>query len=93
MIKLKDDLPVPFPILQVSFKVTFPTRRSTCPRLQCIGKDFFRGLQNDVMIKMMLMVVVLVIYPLQTAVVDNPLCRNDDINDIIALNYISTTLV
>ena len=87
MIKLKDDLPVPFPILQVSFKVT------TCPRLQCIGKDFFRGLQNDVMIKMMLMVVVLVIYPLQTAVVDNPLCRNDDINDIIALNYISTTLV
>ena len=41
-----------------------------------------------VMIKMMLMVV---IDPLQTAVVDNP--HNDDINDIINLNYISTTLV
>ena len=46
-----------------------------------------------VMIRMMLMVVVLVIDPLQTAVVDNPLCRNDDMNDIITLNYVSTTLV
>ena len=43
-----------------------------------------------VKIKMMLMVV---IDPLQTAVVDNPLCRNDDMNDVITLNYISTTLV
>ena len=43
-----------------------------------------------VMIKMMLMVVVLVIDPLQTAVVDNP--HNDDMNDI-TLNYINTVLV
>ena len=43
-----------------------------------------------VKIKMMLMVV---IDPLQTAVVDNPLCSNDDVNDIITLNYIVTTLV
>ena len=46
-----------------------------------------------VMIKMMLMVGVLVIDPLQTAVFDNPLCRNDDMNDIITLNYIITTFV
>ena len=46
-----------------------------------------------VTIKIMLMVGVLVIDVLQTAVVDNPLCRNDDMNDIIALNYIVTTLV
>ena len=44
-----------------------------------------------VMIKMMLMVMVLVIDPLQTAVVDNP--HNDDMNDIITLNYINTVLV
>ena len=42
-----------------------------------------------VMIKMMLMVVVLVIDPLQTAVIDNPFCRNDDMNDIITLNNTS----
>ena len=36
-----------------------------------------------VTIKIMLMVGVLVIDVLQTAVVDNPLCRNDDMNDII----------
>ena len=48
-----------------------------------------------VMIKMVLMVVVVVIDPLQTAVilVDNPLCRNDELNDIITLNYTSTTFV
>ena len=34
---------------------------------------------------------VLVIDPLQTAVVDNP--HNDDMNDIITLNYINTVLV
>ena len=46
-----------------------------------------------VMTKMVLIVGVLVIDPLQTAVVHNPLCRNDDVNDIITLNYIVTTLV
>ena len=46
-----------------------------------------------VMIKMMLMVGVLVKHPLQTAVVDNPLCRYGDMNDIITLNFIVTTLV
>ena len=38
-----------------------------------------------VMIKMVLMVVVLVIDPLQTAVTDNPLCHNDDMNYIITI--------
>ena len=46
-----------------------------------------------VMTKMMLMVGVLVIGPLQTGVLHNPLCRNNDVNDIITLNYIITTLV
>ena len=46
-----------------------------------------------VMTKMVLMVGVLVIDPLQTAVVHNPLCSNDDVDDIITLNYIVTSLV
>ena len=52
-------------------KVTFPARRSTCPRL--LNRTFFKVCKMMVMIKMMLMVVVVVIDPLQTAVVDNPL--------------------
>ena len=79
------------PFCKWALKVTFPARRSTCPRL--LNRTFFKVCKMLVMTKMVLMVGVLVIDPLQTAVVHNPLCSNDDVDDIITLNYIVTSLV